>query len=101
MGIMSGREQLKSAFASDEQRWDAVVRRDRNADGHFYYSVRTTGVYCRPSCASRPPGARTSPSTPRAPDAERAGLPRPASAASPTSRRLPSSTRPWWPRPAA
>ena len=54
MGIMSGREQLKSAFSSDEQRWDAVVRRDRNADGHFYYSVRTTGVYCMPSCASRP-----------------------------------------------
>ncbi|HYJ20318.1 MAG TPA: Ada metal-binding domain-containing protein, partial [Burkholderiales bacterium] len=54
MGIMSGREQLKSAFSSDEQRWDAVVRRDRSADGHFYYSVRTTGVYCMPSCASRP-----------------------------------------------
>jgi len=37
----------------DEDRWAAVVRRDRNADGRFYYSVRTTGVYCRPSCASR------------------------------------------------
>jgi AraC family transcriptional regulator of adaptative response/methylated-DNA-[protein]-cysteine methyltransferase len=29
------------------------VRRDGGADGAFYYSVRTTGVYCRPSCASR------------------------------------------------
>lgn len=54
MGIMSGNEALKSAFASDEQRWEAVARRDRAADGHFYYSVRTTGVYCMPSCASRP-----------------------------------------------
>lgn len=40
-------------FSSDEDRWAAVVRRDRSADGTFYYSVRTTGVYCRPACASR------------------------------------------------
>jgi AraC family transcriptional regulator, regulatory protein of adaptative response / methylated-DNA-[protein]-cysteine methyltransferase len=42
-------------FASDEARWDAVRRRDRAADGTFYYSVLTTGVYCRPSCAARLP----------------------------------------------
>lgn len=54
MGIMSGNEELKSAFASDQQRWEALARRDRGADGLFYYSVRTTGVYCMPSCASRP-----------------------------------------------
>jgi AraC family transcriptional regulator of adaptative response/methylated-DNA-[protein]-cysteine methyltransferase len=41
------------AFSSDEARWTAVVRRDRRADGAFYYSVRTTGVYCRPSCGAR------------------------------------------------
>ena len=41
------------AFATDEQRWQAVVRRDRAADRVFYYSVATTGVYCRPSCAAR------------------------------------------------
>lgn len=40
-------------FATDEDRWAAVTRRDRNADGIFYYSVRTTGVYCRPSCGAR------------------------------------------------
>jgi len=40
-------------FSIDEARWEAVVRRDRTADGAFYYSVRTTGVYCRPSCAAR------------------------------------------------
>ena len=37
----------------DEARWEAVRRRDRAADGTFFYSVRTTGVYCRPSCAAR------------------------------------------------
>lgn len=36
-----------------EQRWQAVVRRDVLADGEFVYAVRTTGVYCRPSCPSR------------------------------------------------
>jgi len=40
-------------FATDEDRWAAVVRRDRRADGVFYYSVQTTGIYCRPSCAAR------------------------------------------------
>jgi AraC family transcriptional regulator of adaptative response/methylated-DNA-[protein]-cysteine methyltransferase len=41
-------------YGTDEQRWQAVAHRDRAADGAFYYSVRTTGVYCRPSCAARP-----------------------------------------------
>ena len=40
-------------FATNEARWAAVVARDAAADGVFYYSVRTTGVYCRPSCGSR------------------------------------------------
>src|SRR6266446_3305865 len=40
-------------FSNDEERWAAVARRDRTADGAFYYSVQTTGVYCRPSCAAR------------------------------------------------
>lgn len=36
-----------------EQRWQAVVGRNAHADGAFVYAVRTTGVYCRPSCPSR------------------------------------------------
>src|SRR5690348_9294490 len=40
-------------FSSDDERWAAVVGRDRRADGAFYYAVLTTGVYCRPSCAAR------------------------------------------------
>lgn len=39
-------------IASDP-RWARVVARDRSADGLFWYSVATTGVYCRPSCPSR------------------------------------------------
>ncbi len=37
----------------DDPRWAAVVARSRDADGTFYYAVRTTGVYCRPSCGAR------------------------------------------------
>lgn len=36
-------------------RWQALVERDPKADGTFYYAVRSTGVYCKPSCASRLP----------------------------------------------
>ena len=35
--------------------WAAVEDRDAGADGSFYYGVSTTGVYCRPGCASRRP----------------------------------------------
>jgi AraC family transcriptional regulator, regulatory protein of adaptative response / methylated-DNA-[protein]-cysteine methyltransferase len=42
-------------FATEAERWAAVVGRDKRADGHFYYSVLTTGVYCRPSCPARRP----------------------------------------------
>jgi AraC family transcriptional regulator of adaptative response/methylated-DNA-[protein]-cysteine methyltransferase len=44
-----------ASFHNDDVRWEAVCRRDRAADGAFYYAVRTTGVYCRPSCSARPP----------------------------------------------
>ena len=40
-------------FADDESRWQAVTTRDAAADGAFVYSVRTTGVYCRPTCPAR------------------------------------------------
>jgi AraC family transcriptional regulator of adaptative response/methylated-DNA-[protein]-cysteine methyltransferase len=40
---------------SDEDRYEAIRRRDRAFDGQFFTAVRTTGVYCRPSCAARLP----------------------------------------------
>jgi AraC family transcriptional regulator, regulatory protein of adaptative response / methylated-DNA-[protein]-cysteine methyltransferase len=42
------------ALARDQERWQAVKRRDPAFDGKFFFAVRTTGVFCRPSCASRP-----------------------------------------------
>src|SRR5918995_4367954 len=36
-----------------DPRWAALVARDKSADGQFYYSVESTGIYCRPSCPSR------------------------------------------------
>jgi AraC family transcriptional regulator of adaptative response/methylated-DNA-[protein]-cysteine methyltransferase len=42
-------------FSGDDDRWSAVRRRQRAAEGAFVYSVRTTGVYCRPSCPTRLP----------------------------------------------
>ncbi len=41
------------ADVADDPRWARIVARDRTADGHLWYSVVTTGVYCRPSCPSR------------------------------------------------
>jgi AraC family transcriptional regulator, regulatory protein of adaptative response / methylated-DNA-[protein]-cysteine methyltransferase len=37
-----------------DPRWALVLARSTETDGRFFYSVRTTGVYCRPSCAARP-----------------------------------------------
>ena len=39
---------------SEDAWWEAVRRRDKAFDGKFFFGVRTTGVYCCPSCASRP-----------------------------------------------
>lgn len=38
---------------ASDPRWSQVVARDKSADGHLWYSVATTGIYCRPSCPSR------------------------------------------------
>src|SRR5262245_53368870 len=40
---------------TDAERWRAVLSRAAGADGRFFYAVRTTGVYCRPTCPSRRP----------------------------------------------
>ena len=35
--------------------WQAIASRDASRDGQFVYGVRTTHIYCRPSCPSRQP----------------------------------------------
>jgi AraC family transcriptional regulator of adaptative response/methylated-DNA-[protein]-cysteine methyltransferase len=55
-GIVMNAPSKKSQFAAateNDPRWASVLARDPTADGTFYYSVATTGVYCRPSCAAR------------------------------------------------
>lgn len=44
-----------AAHTDAERRWMQVLARDGDADGHFVYAVRSTGIYCRPSCPSRKP----------------------------------------------
>jgi AraC family transcriptional regulator of adaptative response / methylphosphotriester-DNA alkyltransferase methyltransferase len=45
---------ILSASVSDEQ-WQAVANNDASYDGQFFYAVKTTGIFCRPSCKSRLP----------------------------------------------
>ncbi|MBM4228619.1 MAG: bifunctional DNA-binding transcriptional regulator/O6-methylguanine-DNA methyltransferase Ada [Gammaproteobacteria bacterium] len=45
----------RAAQTLADPRWAAVLARDSSVDEHFWYSVRTTGVYCRPSCGARTP----------------------------------------------
>ena len=54
--------------------WNAVCARDRTYEGKFYYSVATTGVYCRPTCAARRPNRRNVAFHASCEDAEKAGF---------------------------
>ena len=44
-----------NTYSTDQARWEALVRRDQEANGAFVYGVVTTGVYCRPACPSKVP----------------------------------------------
>jgi len=54
--------------------WQAIVSRDRQADGRFVYAVRSTGIFCRPSCPSRKPARDRVECFETPGDAERAGF---------------------------
>jgi AraC family transcriptional regulator, regulatory protein of adaptative response / methylated-DNA-[protein]-cysteine methyltransferase len=51
----ASKTELRAASIIGDPRWPQLVSRDTHADGAFFYSVKTTGVYCRPSCAARTP----------------------------------------------
>lgn len=59
---------------NEEARWQAVLGRDRQADGSFVFGVLTTGVYCRPSCPARRPLRKNVRFFSSFSEAERAGL---------------------------
>ncbi len=50
---MSAKNIELAAATERDPRWRSVVARSPAVDGTFVYSVKTTGVYCRPSCAAR------------------------------------------------
>lgn len=67
-----------------DPRWEQLLRRDRAADGTFFYSVATTGVYCRPSCGARTPLPKNVAFHRTTAEAERAGF-RPCKRCKPTA----------------
>ena len=56
-----------------QNKWQQVMARDARQDGRFVFAVRTTGVYCRPSCPSRRPRRESVEFFSNPNDAERAG----------------------------
>jgi AraC family transcriptional regulator, regulatory protein of adaptative response / methylated-DNA-[protein]-cysteine methyltransferase len=46
---------IKPPLLTDDARWDGVLRKDSALDGQYLFAVKTTGIYCRPSCPSRTP----------------------------------------------
>ena len=78
-----------------ESCYRAVKARDRRFDGVFYTAVRTTGIYCRPSCPARTPALRQRHASTRARPRPRPPATAPASAACPTRRpAAPTGTSP-------
>jgi len=52
---VGSRVRIDLTMLMSDHLWQAVTTRDTNTDGLFVYAVRSTGIYCRPSCASRKP----------------------------------------------
>lgn len=71
---MSRKTKSGRTFVDNESRWQAIVDRDPRAEGKFFYSVRTTGVYCRPTCAAKLPLRKNVGFHLTCKDAERAGF---------------------------
>ncbi|SCY03991.1 AraC family transcriptional regulator, regulatory protein of adaptative response / methylated-DNA-[protein]-cysteine methyltransferase [Nitrosospira sp. Nl5] len=63
-----------AANTINDPRWSLMAMRNTEADGSFYYSVRTTGVYCRPSCPARLARAENINFYPTREEAEKAGF---------------------------
>lgn len=48
-------DSLEDIGVQEDDAWNRVLARDRSSDGVFFYAVKTTGIFCRPSCPSRKP----------------------------------------------
>ncbi|HSP67635.1 MAG TPA: bifunctional DNA-binding transcriptional regulator/O6-methylguanine-DNA methyltransferase Ada [Bryobacteraceae bacterium] len=68
------KNKIEKSYLTDADRWNAVIHRDKDAADAFVYSVKTTGVYCRPSCPARLARRGNVAFHPTPKDAERAGF---------------------------
>ncbi|CAM2858185.1 bifunctional transcriptional activator/DNA repair enzyme AdaA [Paenibacillus sediminis] len=55
IGIVDDESNLTTQETLTDEKWQAIIHNDHSYDGHFFYAVKTTGIFCRPSCKSRPP----------------------------------------------
>jgi AraC family transcriptional regulator, regulatory protein of adaptative response / methylated-DNA-[protein]-cysteine methyltransferase len=85
-------EAIKQAPLDEEQCWQAIMSRDQTADGTFVFAVRSTGIYCRPSCPARRPHRKQVICFPQAETAEAAGF-RPCRRCHPQENSVPEPQR--------
>ncbi len=52
---LHGKSDVQEILRTEDKRWRAVLARNGNFDGTFVFAVRSTGIYCKPSCAARRP----------------------------------------------
>src|SRR2546430_2070843 len=65
---------IEQPYLTEQERWQAVIHKEKTAADAFVYSVKTTGVYCRPSCPARLARRENVAFHPTPKDAERAGF---------------------------
>jgi len=73
MHLVTANQEADLTNTERDPRWRSVLGRDAAADGRFVYAVRTTGIYCRPSCPSRTAKPKNVTFFATGEDAERAG----------------------------
>jgi AraC family transcriptional regulator of adaptative response/methylated-DNA-[protein]-cysteine methyltransferase len=69
-----GKQQKSAPSQFSGKTWQQVLARDTSADGQFVYAVKSTGIYCRPSCPSRRPERKNVSFFPSNEQAEAAGF---------------------------
>jgi len=74
MSLLETKAERDARTSTDDEKWQAVLDKDATKDGKFYYAVKTTGVYCLPSCPARPPLRENIVFYPTLEDAEKAGF---------------------------
>ncbi len=71
---LHGTEERHDNDLSDDEKWKAVLSRNDNFDGAFVFAVRSTAIYCRPSCPARRPGKENVVFFPGSIEAEQSGF---------------------------